>query len=313
MKISKKNRVKDFFAEFGIIIALIVLCAVLTVLNDRFLTSVNILNILRQISIIGILAIGMTFVVITAGIDLSVGSVLAFTGVVAASFGTGQNILLSIVLGLIAGAILGFINGTAVARWKIAPFIVTLGMMTAARGLTYIYSDGKPVSGLSSEFMAIGQGSFIGIPIPVWILLGVFLISQFILNQTRIGRYIYAVGGNQKAATFSGINVVRVKAFVYTFSGLLCGLAGIVLTARVSAGLPQAGAAYELDAIAAVVIGGTSLAGGRGKLWGTVIGVLIIGVLSNGLDLMGVSSYYQQIIKGIIIVLAVLLDKKRSE
>lgn len=300
---------QDLFSKYGTTLALIIMCILLTFATSNFLTVENIVNVLRQVSINGILAIGMTFVVITGGIDLSVGSLLAFSGVIAASFVRGgYSIWVSILLALVASLVLGFISGFFIAKRRIAPFIATLAMMTIARGLTYVYSDGKPISGLTQEFLNIGKGDFLKIPIPVWILMVVFLICYLILYHTTIGRYIYAVGGNEHAALVSGINVTRIKIFVYSVSGILSGLASVVLAARVSAGLPQAGTSYELDAIAAVVIGGTSLSGGKGRLWGTIIGVLIIGIINNGMDLLNVSSYYQQIVKGLIILGAVLLD-----
>ncbi|MHB8063918.1 MAG: ABC transporter permease [Ruminiclostridium sp.] len=305
----KNFNILNVFSRFGVGIALVIMCLILTMATSNFLTVENIVNVLRQISINGILAIGMTFVIITGGIDLSVGALVAFSGVIAASFiRGGYSIGVAILLALLASLILGFISGLFIAERRIAPFIATLAMTTIARGLTYVYSDGKPISSLSKEYLNIGKGSLLGIPIPVWILALVFIICYFILYYTRIGRYVYAVGGNEHAALVSGINIKRVKIFVYSIVGLLSGLAGIVLSARVSAGLPQAGNGYELDAIAAVVIGGTSLSGGRGRLGGTIIGVLIIGILTNGMDLLNVSSYYQQIVKGVIILGAVLLD-----
>lgn len=301
--------VQNVFSKYGIAFALVVICTLLTIATSNFLTVENIINVLRQVSINGILAIGMTFVVITGGIDLSIGSLVAFSGVIAASFiRGGYSIWISIFLAVIASLILGFVSGFFIAKRRVAPFIVTLAMMTIGRGLTYVYSDGKPISGFSQEYLNIGKGDILSIPIPVWILIAVFVICYLILYHTSMGRYIYAVGGNEHAALVSGINVARVKMFVYTVSGLLAGIAAVVLSARVSAGLPQAGSSYELDAIAAVVIGGTSLSGGKGRLWGTIIGVLIIGIVNNGLDLLNVSSYYQQIIKGCIILGAVLLD-----
>lgn len=299
---------KDVFSKYGVAIALVLMCVILTFATKSFLTVENIVNVLRQVSINGILAIGMTFVVITGGIDLSVGSLVAFSGVIAASFVRGGYFWTAILLALVASLVLGTISGFFIAERRVAPFIGTLAMMTIGRGLTYVYSDGKPISGFSQQYLNIGKGDFLKIPIPVWILFIVFVICYFVLYHTRIGRYIYAVGGNEHAALVSGINIKRVKIFVYAVSGLLCGLASVVLSARVSAGLPQAGSGYELDAIAAVVIGGTSLSGGRGRLTGTIIGVLIIGIISNGMDLLNVSSYYQQIVKGIIILGAVLLD-----
>ncbi|WP_019121201.1 ABC transporter permease [Brevibacillus massiliensis] len=305
---------KHLLSSYGIVIALILLCIILSFTADNFLRSENLINVLRQVSINGILAIGMTFVIITAGIDLSVGSIVALTGVLAASFAKDETTLwLAVLIGLMSGLILGFLNGLVVARWGVASFIVTLAMMTVARGLTFVYSDGKPISGLSNAYLTIGKADFLGIPIPVWIFLVTFALCHFILYHTKFGRYVYAVGGNENAASVSGINVSLIKVLVFSISGLLAGLAGIVLSSRVSAGLPQAGTSYELDAIAAVVIGGTSLSGGRGRLWGTLVGVLIIGVVNNGLDLLNVSSYYQQIVKGCIIVAAVLLDSKKSK
>lgn len=305
---------QNAFSKFGIAIALFAICALLSFATSNFLTVENIINVLRQVSINGILAIGMTFVVITGGIDLSVGSLVAFSGVIAASFiRGGYNIWIAILLAAAASLILGFISGFFIAKRRVAPFIVTLAMMTVARGLTYVYSDGKPISGLTQQYLNIGKGDFLKIPVPVWILIIIFVIAYLILYYTSIGRYIYAVGGNEHAALVSGINVTRVKMFVYTVSGLLSGLAAVVLSARVSAGLPQAGGSYELDAIASVVIGGTSLSGGRGRLWGTIIGVLIIGIVNNGLDLLNVSSYYQQIVKGCIILGAVLLDSDSNK
>jgi ribose/xylose/arabinose/galactoside ABC-type transport system permease subunit len=305
---------KHLVSEYGIILALLLIMILLTFLTPSFLTVSNFLNLGRQVSINAILAIGLTFVILAKGIDLSVGSILAFSGIVAASFATGPdaNILLAVLTGLGAGLLLGFINGFVIAKWSVAPFIVTLGMMAVARGLTFIFNDGRPISGLDKGFLQIGGGYVLGIPIPIIITLIVFGIFYVILYNTKFGRYVYAIGGNEMAAKISGVKVNRSLIWVYSISGLLSGLAGIMLASRVSAGLPQAGTAYELDAIAAVVIGGTSLNGGKGRLWGTLVGALIIGVINNGLDLMGVSSYWQQVVKGGIIVLAVMIDRKRS-
>lgn len=310
----KKWNPRLFFKEYGIVIALVLIIGLLSVISPAFLTFNNMMNVLRQVSINGLLAIGATFVILTRGIDLSVGSILAFSGVVTASLvqGGAYPEWIAIAAGLLAGLVLGWVNGFVVAKWYVAPFIVTLGMMSAARGLTFVYSDGRPIPGLSESFKWIGGGTLIGVPVPVWILLIVFALSSFLLYRTRIGRYVYAVGGNEESALISGVNVKRVKIIVYSLSGLLAALAGIILTSRVTSGLPQAGSSYELDAIAAVVIGGTSLAGGKGRLWGTMIGVLLIGVINNGLDLLNVSSYYQLIVKGLVIVIAVLIDSKTT-
>lgn len=309
-----RNRIAGFLSDYGIIVAFIVLCVILSVVSPYFLGVNNLLNVLRQVSINGVLAIGMTFVILTRGIDLSVGSVMAFAAMVAASFAvvdSGMPLIVPLTLGLAAGLALGCVNGVMVARFAIPPFVMTLGMLSMARGLTYIYSDGMPISSLSPSFLWLGQGMVAGIPVPVILFAAVFMLAWFTLRYTTFGRYVYAVGGNPTAARLSGIKVSRITFSVYAISGLLCGLAGLMIAARTSAALPQAGVAYELDAIAAVVIGGTSLAGGKGRIVGTLFGVLIIGVINNGLDLLGVSSFYQQLVKGAIIVVAVMLDRSR--
>ena len=303
-------------ADYGIVIAFIALCACLSVANENFLTWGNWVNVLRQTSINGILAIGMTYVILTKGIDLSVGSLLAVSGMVAASLVTGENahsLWVAIPLGLAAGTALGALSGIIVARLAVAPFVVTLGMLSMARGLTFIYNDGMPIANLSPAFRFLGQGEVAGIPVPVIVLVITFAVFWFVLNRTTFGRYVVAVGGNEKSAKTSGIRTRLVVFSVYVISGLLSALAGLILAARTTSALPQAGVAYELDAIAAVVIGGTSLNGGVGTLTGTIVGALIIGVINNGLDLMGVSSYYQQVIKGAIIVAAVLIDVSRKK
>ncbi len=306
--------------ELRIIIAFIVLCVVLSFASEYFLLRNNLINVLRQVSVNGLLSIGMTFIILTGGIDLSVGSMLAFGGVVAASFvSTAYNKvptihpLLAICLGLAAGTLLGAINGTIISKVKVTPFIMTLGMLSIGRGLTFIYTDGMPVTNLAPGFLAIGQGYLWFLPMPVVVFLAVLFLAWVILYRMKFGRYVFAVGGNARSARISGINVGFVIFMVYLISGFLSALGGILLTARTSAGLPQAGVSYELDAIAAVVIGGTSMTGGKGSLLGTLMGVLIIGVINNGLDLLGVSSYYQQVVKGMIIVGAVMLDYFQSD
>jgi putative xylitol transport system permease protein len=309
--------------RYGILLALLVACLVLALINENFLSTRNILNVLRQTSINGILAIGMTFVILTRGIDLSVGSVAALAGVVAASLATTSSAgmvaggpypaLLAIAAGLAVGMACGGISGGIVARFRVPAFVVTLGMLSAARGMTLIYSGGRPIPNLTDEFRWIGTGSIWGIPVPIFLLLGTFAVAHFVLTQTRFGRHVYAVGGNPHAAKVSGLPVNRIRFWVYVIAGALAGLAGMLLAARTGSGLPQAGIAYELDAIAAVVIGGTSLAGGVGRVTGTLIGALLIGVMNNGLDLMGVESYYQQVIKGVLIVAAVMLDQSKNK
>lgn len=309
--------------KYGIVIALLLACLVLSFLSSNFLTGRNMLNVLRQTSINGVLAIGMTFVILTRGIDLSVGSVVALTGVVAASFATTSTsgfipgapwpALLALAIGIAVGMGCGTISGVIVSRFRVPAFVATLGMLSAARGLTLLYSGGRPVPGLSPGFRWIGTGDVLGIPVPILVLLAVFAGAWFVLSQTRFGRHVYAVGGNPHAAKVSGLPVERIRLMVYVISGGLAGLAGMILAARTGSALPQAGVAYELDAIAAVVIGGTSLAGGVGRVTGTLVGALLIGVMNNGLDLMGVESYYQQVIKGILIVAAVMLDQSRNK
>ncbi|MBN8786158.1 MAG: ribose ABC transporter permease [Terrimonas sp.] len=308
------NLAKNYLSRYGILIALLVICIILSIATPYFFTAQNLIIVLRQVSINGILAIGVTFVIIAGGIDLSLGSVVALTGVIAASFAHPgmYPVIVPVMLALLSGALIGAINGLTITLGKVAPFIVTLGMMTIARGLALVLSNGRPVTNLSPSFNFIGGGDVLYIPVPILLFVLVILISSVILKYTRIGRYIYAVGGNENAAKASGIRVARVKLFAYIMCSGLAALAGIVLASRITTGQPNAGIAYELDAIAAVVIGGTSLLGGRGSIAGTVIGVLIIGVINNGLDLLNVSSYYQQIIKGVIIVGAVLLDRKNA-
>ncbi|MBU8879844.1 ABC transporter permease [Bacillus sp. FJAT-29790] len=311
-----RDSVGKLFAKYGIYIAFAILFIILSISSESFLTTSNIINILRQVSIIGIVAIGMSFVIITGGIDLSVGSIMALSAVVAASFAqvdSGHSLLIPILIGMFVGLACGMINGVLIAKWKVAPFIATLGMMTAARGFAMVYTDGRPVIGLSDAYNHIGSGSFLNLPIPVITFIVVVLIGIFLLKFTVFGRYVFATGGNEQSAKLSGINVTFIKISVYSIAGLLAGIAGMILSSRIMSGSPVLGQGYELDAIAAVVIGGTSLFGGVGSIFGTLIGVLIIGVMNNGLDLLNVSSYYQQILKGAIIVIAVLLDKKNQQ
>ena len=305
---------KNYLSRYGILIALLVICIILSIATPYFFTVQNLVIVLRQVSVNGILAIGVTFVIIAGGIDLSLGSVVALTGVIAASFAHPgvYPLIVPLLIGLLTGALVGVISGLTITIGRVAPFIVTLGMMTIARGLALVWSDGRPVTNLSPAFNFIGGGDVLYIPVPILLFVLVIIVAYILLNYTTTGRYIYAVGGNEQAARASGIRVNAVKMFAYIMCSGLAALAGIVLAARITTGQPNAGVAYELDAIAAVVIGGTSLLGGRGTVTGTVIGVLIIGVINNGLDLLNVSSYYQQIIKGVIIIGAVLIDRKNA-
>lgn len=303
------------FSRYAILLAFLVLIIIMAILSPAFLKLTNIMNILRQTSINGIVAVGMTFVIILAGIDLSAGSVLALAAVVATSFAHPDTypVVVPIFFGLLTGALCGFVNGFIIARRKIAPFIVTLGMMTIARGAALVYTDGRPVIDLSDQYNTIGGSYLLGIPVPVIIFIVIVALGWFLLSRTVFGRHVYATGGNKTAAELSGIITGRVIVWVYTLAGLLAGMAGIVLSSRVMSGSPSTGQGYELDAIAAVVIGGTRLTGGVGTIFGTIIGALIIGVMNNGLDLLNVSSYWQQIVKGIIIVVAVVLERRSSK
>lgn len=313
-KTEMKQYISTILSKYGIVLIFIAMCILMSFLSPAFLRVRNIVNVVRQISIIGIVAMGVTMVIITNGIDLSSGSVIALVSVIVATFvQPGENLFFAILLGLSIGALAGCINGTISAKGKIPPFISTLGMMTVARGLALLLSDGRPIGNLSDSFTFIGKGSIAGLPIPIIIFILVGIISHFLLSSTKLGNYTYAIGGNEQAARICGINVDRYKILIFTYAGLLSALAGIILTARITAGQPSMGVGLELDAIASAVIGGTSLSGGIGTIGGTIVGALIIGVLNNGLDLLGVSSYYQQILKGVIIVAAVLLDSRKNK
>jgi ribose transport system permease protein len=304
-----KDIMRRYGRQLGTLFGLISLILVMWVLSPHFLTVPNLVNIAQQTSINAIIAVGLTFVIITAGIDLSVGSIVAFSGVVLASaLEAGLPMSLAIILGLGVGLICGLINGSLIAYGKLPPFIATLGMMSVARGAALMYTQGRPISGFDLNFRSIATGEIMFIPVPVILMILVYLIAHFILTHTKLGRYTYAIGGNEEAALLSGINVTRYKAAVYGICGALSGLAAVILTARLNSAQPIAGMMYELDAIAATVIGGTSLMGGEGRIVGTLIGALIMGVLRNGLNLLGVSSFLQQAIIGAVIIIAVLVD-----
>lgn len=320
----RKSDFVSFLERFGALFFLLVLCAVFAILEPAFLTPLNLFNVLRQVSVFGLLAIGMTLVILTAGIDLSIGSLLALAGLVAAAvekggFGlltgagageaAGRWLGFAILAALAVGIFGGTVQGLAITRLRVPPFVVTLGGMSVWRGLALVLSGGQPISAFRGAFRFWGQG-FIGpVPVPVVIFLSFALIAHIVLRYTQYGRYIYAVGGNLEAARLSGLNTRRLIASVYIIMGFFCGLAGFVLAARLNSAEQVAGLGYELTVIAGVVIGGTSLFGGEGGIPGTIIGILLIGVLGNGLTLLNVSSYYQQIIIGIIIVFAVFFDQ----
>lgn len=302
--------------QLGPVLALIILVIIVTILNPNFINPNNLLNLLRQVSINALIAFGMTFVIITGGIDLSVGSVLALTSVLTAlMMQAGMPALLAVIAGVIIGGLLGAVNGIVITQRNIVPFIATLSTMTIYRGLTLVLTNGNPVTGFDDGelFKFIGRGYIAKIPFPVILMFIIFLVLFFILHKTTFGRKTFAVGGNEKAAYIAGVNSAKVKILIYSLSGALSALAGIILTSRLNSAQPTAGAAYEMDAIAAVVIGGTSMAGGYGRIIGTIVGALIIGTLNNGLNLLGVSSFYQQIVQGIVILIAVLLDSKKKK
>lgn len=299
--------------RLGSVIGLVLLVIALSILSPDFLTTGNLLTVLRQVSINALIAFGMTFVILTGGIDLSVGALLAFSGAVTAGvMAAGQSAGLAICAGLGIGTLLGLINGVLVSWGRVAPFIATLGMMTLVRGLTLSYTQGRPIGVSNTGFALLGDGYVAHlIPIPVIWMFVLFAVCGFVLRGTVFGRHIFAIGGNEEAARLSGVRVWAIKLGVYGLSGLLSAFAGIVLTSRLYSAQATAGSGYELDAIAAVVLGGTSLSGGRGWLFGTLVGALLIGFLNNGLNLLGVSSFYQQVVKGAVILIAVLIDRRK--
>jgi ribose/xylose/arabinose/galactoside ABC-type transport system permease subunit len=309
-----KVDVKRVLKNYGILIAFLAVCAILAVLSPVFLTKSNILNIVKQSSVFGIMAVGMTFVILTGGIDLSVGSILALAGAVAAGLlKAGAPLSLVILASLGIGAALGLANGLVVTAGRITPFVTTLAMMSVARSLTLIYSNGYPISGFYPAFRYMGGGDLLGIPVPIVVFVATVLVAAVVLGQTRLGRYTFAIGGNEEAVRLSGISTGFYKTMVYLISGLACGLAAVIHTARLNSAEPVAGTGYELDVIAAVVIGGTSLNGGRGGVWGTLIGALLITVINTAMVLLNINPYYSGLVKGLILLGAVLLDRLRDE
>jgi ribose transport system permease protein len=310
----KKREKSGILQRMGPLLGLILIVIILSFINSDFLTVSNIFNVLRQVSINALIAFGMTFVILTGGIDLSVGSIIALSSALSASLmAAGTNPWLAIGVGLLSGTLMGTVNGIIIARGKVAPFIATLATMTIFRGLTLVYTEGKPITGLPDAFGIIGRGYLFQIPMPVIWMLIAFAVVYVILKFTSFGRRVFALGGNEEATRLSGINTNRIKTIVYSISGLLSALSGIILTSRLNSAQPTAGTAYELDAIAAVVLGGTSLSGGKGWIVGTLVGAMIIGILDNGLNLLNVSSFYQQVVKGGVILLAVLLDRSKDK
>ena len=321
------NLAKDIWrrsSKFQSLLVLLLMVAAMAALSDRFFTAANGWNIMRQISVNLCLSIGMTMVIVAGGIDLSVGSILALAGAVTAGLikhalpigwlGVELEFTVhgAILAGLLVGLFLGWFNGQMITRVRIPPFVATLGMLSIARGLTMLWTKGFPITGLGRQFAVIGTATALGVPVPVWISASLVIVFVVVSKKMRFGRYIYAVGGNERTAKLSGLNVDRIKVAVYTLAGGLSAIAGLIVTSRLDSAQPNAGTGYELDSIAAVVIGGTSLSGGRGSVLGTVIGCLIIGVLNSSLVLLDVSPFWQQVVKGGVILLAVAIDRLRG-
>lgn len=307
----QKKDLKKTLRQFMLFFIVIFIVVLMSFLSPVFLTSANITNILRQISLNGILAVGMTFVILTGGIDLSVGSVVAITGVIAGSIMKAEgNWMVACIAALGASLVVGAINGWLVAYVGFQPFIATLATMTIGRGFALAYSNGKPYTISDPSFKAIGQGYFLGIPIPIILLVIFCVIGIIMLNMTTFGRYVFAIGGNKSAAKLSGVRTKRVEAMVFVWSSICSWMVGLILAARISSGQPTAGESYEMDAIAATAIGGTSMSGGIGGLTGTILGFVIIGLLSNSMNLLNINSFYQQMVKGALIIISVYLDMK---
>lgn len=309
-----KFEYKELLSKLGPLLALIVLIIFVSILSPSFLSLTNLMNLMRQVSTNALIAFGMTFVIITGGIDLSVGSTLALSSaIMAGMIVNGIDPLIAMTVSLIAGFVLGAVNGLLITKGKLVPFIATLATMTIYRGATLVLTDGKPITGLDETFIFqfMGRGYFFGIPFPIVITLVVFALLFVLLHKMSFGRKTFAIGGNEKASFIAGVKSNKIKIFVYSISGVLASLAGIILTSRLNSAQPTAGESYEMDAIASVVLGGTSMTGGKGRIFGTLIGALIIGTLNNGLNLLGVSTFYQQIVKGIVIIIAVLIDRRK--
>jgi inositol transport system permease protein len=319
------HQISRVFSKYGIFLIFAVMVLGASLLSPAFLSSTNLINIVRQMSVVGLIALGVTGIIVSAGIDLSSGSVVGLTAVVAASLAQSPDntasfypglhlpLIVPVVAACLVGALVGLINGSLIAKTRIPPFIATLGTFTAIRGVANLYTSGRPISDLTDDYDFIGQGDVFGVPVPIIILVVMAVVTHILYAHTKFGKYIYAIGGNEQAARVSGINAARYKMLIYVYASFLAGLAGVVVSSRIGSGQPGLGVGYELDAIAAAVIGGTSLsAGGIGTVAGTIVGALIIGVLNNTLDLMNVSAFWQQIVKGCIIVGAVILDQLKN-
>lgn len=308
---TQKKDIGKVLRQFGLVFVALFIIVFMSFKSEVFLTSQNIINILRQISINGILAVGMTFVILTGGIDLSVGSVVAITGVIVGSLlQNGTNWFVASIAALAISVVCGIINGWLISYIGFQPFIATLSTMTIGRGFAQVYSDGKPYMITDPSFKAIGQGYFMGVPIPIILLVIFCIIGLIILQTTTFGRYVFAIGGNMSAAKLSGVRTQRVQLLVYVMSSVCAWMVGLILAARISSGQPTAGESYEMDAIAATAIGGTSMNGGIGSLTGTITGFVILGLLQNSMNLMNINSFWQQIVKGLLIIIAVFLDMR---
>lgn len=305
---SVRSIMRTILSDYGFLVILFVMVTISYILEPAFLSPRNLMNVFRQMSITTIIAFGTTFIIIAGMIDLSTGSLAALTGVVGTMVyvATG-SVVLGLAAGLATGAVVGVLSGFLITRFELPPFIVTLAMMTGARGVVLLITGGMPVINIG-DFTVLGQGYLFGIPVPVIIMFAVFIVMSILLKRTKLGRYAYAIGGNQEAAIASGINVVRVKIYLFIIAGICTGLAGVLLMSRINSGQPSAGLMYELDAITAAVVGGTSLSGGVGSMLGTLVGGLVVAILQNILNLTNVSPYWQQILKGVVIVLAVIMD-----
>ncbi len=313
--IKKTFQNSDVMRQLTLVLVLLIQIVLFSSLSDNFLTSSNLINVLRQVSVTAIAAVGMFMIILLGDIDLSVGSVYAFIGVMAAViFRATENAVITVFAALAIGTVIGFSSGFITAKGKIPAFVTTLAIMSVCRGLAFIITDGTPIGVVNPKFTWFGSGYiFKTIPVPIVIMIIVFIIGFFLINFTRFGRYVYASGGNEQATRWSGIKTDRIKILVFTISGFLMGMSSLILAGRLGGGLPNAGNGAELDVITTVILGGTSLTGGKGKLWGVITGVVVIGVLNNGLTMLNVSSYWQQLVKGIIILIAVFLDKKASK
>ncbi|HIR77353.1 MAG TPA: ABC transporter permease [Candidatus Choladousia intestinipullorum] len=312
---SKSSNSKEFISRYGIYIIFLGIFIILSIINRTFFTAPNLINIAKQASTVAIIAIAQTLCLITGGMDLSSGSIMALAGVTSATFGLADhtNMPAAFVVAIGVGMLCGLVNGIMIAKGNIPAFIATLGMQQMARGMALLFTNATPVFGLSDTYTFLGSGKIAGIPMLVIVMIIVIILAAFLLNRTKFGRHVYAVGGNELSAHVSGIKVDRVKLQVYVMAGALAGLGGLLLAGRIKSGTPTMGEGYELDAIAGAVIGGVSTSGGIGTVYGAVVGSLLMAMITNGLDLLNVSAYYQQIIKGMIIVLAVLLDVKTKK